>query len=1692
MKCFWVRWVAALCWLGMVLEGQAQVIISEFTAANQRVLADRDGDFPDWIELFNAGGTPVNLDGWSLTDLASQPAKWQFPAITIGARSFLVVFASGKSRATPNAELHTSFSLDADGEYLALVRPGGTVESSFNPQFPEQFDDVSYGVAADGTTFHYFSKPTPGAVNASGFLAFVADTKFSHDRGFYEQPFDLTLSTATPGATICYTTNGLVPTLANGLVYSTPIRISGTTVLRARAFKDGYEPSNTDTHTYLFLEDVIRQSPDGAPPPGWPTSWGNNVRDYGMDPDVVNNTLYRGTIKNDLKAVPSFSIVMDLRDLFDPTRGIYANAGQDGRAWERPTSLELINPDGTRGFQINAGIRIRGGFSRSSQNPKHAFRLFFRSDYGDAKLKYPLFGDNGTDTFDAIDLRTFQNYSWSFQGDSRGIFVRDQFSRDAQLAMGHQGERGHYYHLYINGQYWGLFNTCERPEASFAETYYGGSREDYDVIKVEAGPYTLNATDGTMAAWTRLYNLAKGDLSNDELYQRLQGNNPDGTRNPAYENLIDVPNLIDYMLVIIYGGNLDAPISNFLGNTRPNNWYGIRSRIGPHGFRFFAHDAEHTLLNVSEDRTGPFPAGDTSVNYSSPQWLMKRFSANAEFRMLFADHVHRHFFNNGIFTPQEARTLFLKRTAEIDRAVVGESARWGDAKRATPLTRTDWLNAVNGVLNNFFPRRTSVVLTQLRADGLYPALAAPTFGQHGGAIARGYPLSMSAPEGTIYYTLDGSDPRLRGGERSSSARAYSGPVTLTESVRVKSRTQNGALWSALNEAEFTIIQTFKDLFVTEIMFNPPGEAGVDGDEFEFIELKNVSSADLDLSGVNFTSGISFRFPNGTVLGPGQFVVLASNAEQFQKRYPAVRVAGAYTGRLANAGERITLVHATGDAIFTVAYSDQPPWPPSADGAGFSLVPINPNLNLNPDDPAQWRSSTRPGGSPGADDPPPANLGAAWINEILTHTDPPLVDTIELHNPTERFVDLSHWFLTDDRSVPKKFRIAPGTMIAPRGYLVLDESQFNSSPGSPTSFNLNSHGEEIYLFSADAAGNLTGFSDGFSFAAAENGVSFGRHVTSTGEIQYPAQSLNTFGAANAGPRIGPVIINEIHYWPAGADVEFVELKNMTAAPVLLSDPQFPTNRWRLSGLNFEFPSGTQLAGEGLLVVTTADPSLFRAKYSVPANVPVLGPAPGALQDNGELIELKRPDAPDVLPNGAVIVPFIVVDAVRYNDKAPWPTNAAGGGASLERISSTAYGNDPASWRASPGPPSPGLENSGNRPPQVSAGLDITLQAGAFPVAANLSGTALDDGMPRPPGALSILWTQVSGPSLAQFTSPNQLATSVSFSTAGTFEFRLTVNDGALSSTDTVTVTVQRVATQVRLSPLGATWKYLDNGSNPETAWRTAAFNDSSWPSGRAQLGYGDGDEVTVVRFGPNAATKYVTTYFRRTFTASNVASISELTLRVMRDDGAVVYLNGAEVFRSNMPEGEITFSTRASAVVGGADESAFSDKQVDPSLLVEGSNLLAVEIHQSNVDSSDISFELELIGLVAPVDDPYSAWKARYFNAAELSNPSISGDQADPDGDGQTNAQEFSAGTNPRDVASVFKVTEIKALGGTVTLRFNAVAGRSYSVETRDALAPGKAWQTLVKINSAAATGPIDVSDPGARGSESRFYRVISP
>lgn len=808
--------IVAFVFPSLSLRAAETVVISEILANNVSGLRDEDGDRPDWIEIHNAGEATVNLKGWSLTDKATDPKRWVFPAVDLPAEGYIVVFASDKNRAVAGQPLHANFKLKKKGDYLALIRPDGTVADEFAPAYPAQKNDRSYGLVSAGKR-DFLLAPTPGAPNSPVRQGKVEAVKLSHKRGWQDQPFKLQLTTATDGAEIRYTLDGTRPTAAGGLVYRTPIEIDRTTVIRVAAFKEGFSPSSVKTDTYLFARDIIRQSADGLPPAGWPYTWGENRVDFGMDSKVVDDPRFKDEIVSGLKSLPSVSLVMNLDDLFGAEKGIYSNAGRDGRETEKPVSVEYIRTDGEDGFQIDAGIRIRGGFSRMPMNPKHAFRLFFRKEYGDAKLKYPLFGTDGAKEFDNLDLRTFQNYSWSFQADPRGIFLRDEFNRDLQLAMGHPAARGDFIHLYINGIYWGLYNTCERPEASFGATYLGGDKDDFDVIKVNSGfgeggmnSFGTTTTDGSIDAWKLLNEIARAGLADNARYQRLLGKNPDGTRNAEYPILLDPDDLIDYMFIIFYGGNMDAPITKFGGNMRPNNWYGLRNRKGDRGFQFIIWDAEHTFLDVNEDRTGPFPAGN-DLDTSNPQWLWQQCVDNAEFRMLVADHIQSRFYQGGELTAENVGRRFKKRAAEIESAVIGESARWGDTPAGFamgapprigsngeilkgPLNRDDdWKTELNRILTEFIPKRSDIVLAQLFAQGLVVDLPAP------GIAGNLEDATLSTTRGDVYFTLDGTDPRKMGGDLSGSASKATGAIKIKPGQRLKARTRLGEDWSALVE-----------------------------------------------------------------------------------------------------------------------------------------------------------------------------------------------------------------------------------------------------------------------------------------------------------------------------------------------------------------------------------------------------------------------------------------------------------------------------------------------------------------------------------------------------------------------------------------------------------------------------------------------------------------------------------------------------------------------------------------------------------------------------------------------------------------------------------------------------------------------------------------------------------------------------
>ena len=802
-----------------------QLRITEFMADSETGLVDEEGELVDWVEIHNHLSQEQSLENWSLTDSEKDSRQWVFPDVRLGAGEYLIVFASGKDRTRADQPLHTNFQLKKGGEYLSLTSPNGESFGIVETEYPKQETNVSFGfpVAADGTegkSPDFLAFPTPGRRNTTTRLGALSEIKLSQPHGLFKTPFTLEVSASDGDVTIRYTIDGSKPNESSP-VLDQPLDIEHTTVIRARGYKPGYSPTPIVTRSYIFPADRIDDSADGLPPANYPYEWGAGKSNYGMDAGITSNPKYREKLLEALWAIPSYSIAIEPENLFSDETGIYAHAGWHGRKAERNCSLELLPTiDGQEhGFQINAGVRIRGGFSRQPKFLKHGFRFFFRRRYGAKRLKYDLFGGNAAKEFSHIDLRCSQNYSWHHGFNPKALYMRDQFNRDLQFAMGHPSPRGNFRHLYINGHYWGIFNTCERPKAFFGKSYIGGKKENFDVVKIMGGysegsrrTYQVFPTDGNMDLWARLDELSQRDLSDLNTYCQMIGVKPNGSRDPKSKRLLNPVNLIDYMLVIFYGGNLDAPISWFGNNRGGNNWYGLMNRTQNKGFRFIIWDSEHTLLDLQEDRLGPFPLGNTA-DRSNPHWLYQRLLNNEEFRVLLADRIAKHLFRNGILTPAKARTLFDKRIAEIEDALFAEAARWGNPRKMYEAALTDsewqvehhnsgvakhqaWFAEVDRTRNEYIPRRTQVVIDQLFGRGLYPDLPEIAVRWSEGSERE---LELVADGFKIYYTTTGQDPRMFGGDVHSAAHLYEGPLMVVADGRVLCRIFEDGEWGPLRE-----------------------------------------------------------------------------------------------------------------------------------------------------------------------------------------------------------------------------------------------------------------------------------------------------------------------------------------------------------------------------------------------------------------------------------------------------------------------------------------------------------------------------------------------------------------------------------------------------------------------------------------------------------------------------------------------------------------------------------------------------------------------------------------------------------------------------------------------------------------------------------------------------------------------------
>ncbi len=1647
--------------------GGATVRLNEVVAANRNGLRDEEDEPQDWIELYNPGPATVDLRGWSLTDDPAQPGRWVFPGRTLAPGQYLVVFASGKDRrpAGATAPLHTSFRLDAAGEYLGLFPPDQPPRPAdeLAPAFPEQRPDVAYGRDAAGA-WRYFASPTPGATNRGTSLAEpVPEPHFSVERGWFDEPFTLRLTTAFPGTTLRYTRDGREPTADRGEPYTGPLRIERTTILRAAAFAPGHLPSRVVTHTYLFLDQVIHQPAD---PPGFPATWGTYASfpgnivpaDYEMDLDPLradpNNPaspvdpVKLQRLRDGLLELPLLSLVLDPADLFGPT-GLYDAANIVNKAFPlQPCSVEMFLPDGRTAFATTAGLEGHGNASREPRkNPKHGFKLNFRGDFGPGRLEFPLFPESPLRRFDDLILRPDFNTSWRHWSDSpnngngayqrsRATRTRDAWIKHTFRDMGRPASHNRYVHLFLNGLYWGTYDLSEQPTAHFAAAWYGGRDEDYDAY--DQGQ--LRA--GTAAAYNAL--LALTNLADHAAYEQMK-------------RLLDVPHHLDYTLLHFFAGHQDWGLNK--------NWHAIRPRTPDGTFKYFPWDGECVLLNEDVNRV---------ASSDVPSGLHTRLLANAQYRLDFADRAHRHLVAPGrALTPSACIARWLYWSNLLDRPIVAESCRWGDYRRdvhpysdgtyALYTRESHWLPEHQRMVGSYFVNRTTRVLAQLRDAGLYPPVDAPEFRLEapdgpltaGGPVPPGTRLHLRrpGPTGVIYYTTNGTDPRvLYAGTLSAHARAYSGPLTLTATLTLKARVQAGDTWSALHEATFTVAGLGPALAFTEINYHPPG-----GEAFEFVELQNLGPAPVDLDGFSF-AGIEFVFPPGSRLPAGAVWVLANRADPaaFAARYPGVPVAGWFGSNLANGGERLALRDRAGHTVLAVHYDDEAGWPAAPDGTGPTLE--IPDPRADPHAPAHWQASPIVYGTPGRPPAPPAEPGPVGLSEVMADNAGSVPDGdarpdwIELHNHGPAEADLGGWSLSDT-SDPRRFVFPPGTRLPAGAFLVVWCDSRTQAPGLHTGFALDRQGESVFLYNA-----ATQRVDALSFGLQLPDLTLGR-VGGLWQLCHPSP-----GAPNVPVPVGSPAALRLNEWlaePLPGESPWLELYNSGNLPVSLEGVHLESGpaHARLRSRSFlaagghvrlwldteAGPDHLELAwpaGGGRLALRDAATRLLDeiALQPQPAGV-----AAGRLPDGEATVQAfpvsASPGAPNYLPawTGPVLNEILVRDAAGdagwvevFN---PGREDADLSGLGLG-VSTTASAPAAAGWRFPAGT-------------RLAAGRFLLVHCNPAQAPSLAPADPLHSGLALEPVGGMVVLFDASGRSVDRvafgFQIPGQ---SIGLDGDQAWQLLAFPTPRAANAPPAVLAAPHdlRFNEWMARPPEGSDWFELFNPADRPVALGGLWLTDSPALTRRAR------HQVPPLSFiGPR---RWVVWQAVGTETAAPGAVPFAL-----EGDGESLRLYDAR-FR----------------LVDAVDFDR-QERGVSEGRLPDGGETVSRFPDHPTPGAANVRPDTDSDGDGLP-----DLWEQ-----AHGLDPRQPDAGADPDGDGTDNRAEFLAGTDPQNAGSVLALTLERTADGDLSLEFLARPGRTYRLEATEAL-PADVWLPLHTEPATAEERRVSRKVPATAAT--RFYRLV--
>jgi hypothetical protein len=1248
------------------------VSISEFMADNANGVKNDDGSRTDWIELFNFGSEVVNLKDWFLTDDRDKLTKWRLPSFPLNPNGYLLIWASGKDRTNPAAPLHTSFKLEKGGSYLALLDTHTNVISEFAPSYPSQQTDISFGRdEVDPSLTGFFVIPTPGAPNSTSGSGFAPEPVFSVDEGVYTNS-SIVVALAAPSGQIRYTLDGSVPTASSAL-YAVPLNVTAARTIKARVFQNGLLPSAVIAKTYMLVDNSVAGFESKLPLVFISTS-GRGIADH--PPAETERTF------GSMVAVDTF-------------RGLSSTVGK---------------PD----YVGQCGISIRG--QTSSGFPKKPYRLELQDSYRNPRNAELLGLPAGNDWI--------LNNPYTDKPFLQNFLAYELFEK-----MGHYSVRRRFVEVFVSTvsgrisyprDYVGVYLLLEKiqvdqnrvpiekltPYDTTEPNISGGYMFKKD--KDSAGDLNFSTTGGAgfSAQALKIHAPSPSEITTPQfnwLANHLRqfektlyaSNWKTATGTNHYSWYIDVDSFVDYHWMVEFAKQIDGyRLSNYLHKDRNGkikmapvwDWnlsFGnadyLDGWISSGWYYSLIGENEHIWLRR-------LMCGTTAASGTT---------GDADFNQRIADRWSQ--LRTNVFATSNVLARIDEMSALLNEAANRDFQKWprlgtyiwpNPNMYVTPTTYAGIISAMKGWIQGR--------CTWIDSQFLQP----PRLNLPGGRVPMGFTVVLTGTS-SIYYTLDGSDPRLPGGTLSSKATLYSSPVPLAGNARLITRTRNGSRWSGPAGGTFVVAPS--SLMISECMYHPappPEGSPFTAEDFEFIEFKNSGNSVMDLLGFTIHEGVDFVFPS-YVLNPGGRVLVVKSQAAFESRYgTGFPIAGEYTNQLNNAGESIAVSSPLQEPILSFKYNNS--WYPITDGPGFSLVVAD--ETLPPEDLVDlsaWRPSARFHGSPGQSDPPADLFPKVVVSEAVTRPAAGL-SWVELQNLSATVADVGGWFLTDNFDKPKKFRIPSETLIPPGGFHVFTGDDFRS-PAALTPFSLSPQGEQIYLFSGDSNTNLTGYVHGFNYGDQNTNVAFGRYVNGVGEELFVSQSAITSGETNSGPTVAAVVISEIMYRPPDVvlnaslwndtENEYIELFNRSRNAVHLFDPAYPTNRWKVNGeVELDFPSNAQIGPEEYLLLVHFDPVLdpaqlaaFRQKYGVPTEVQIFGPYQGNLNNTSGTLTLSLPDGP--MSDGRV--PYVLVDQVHYANEDPWAPGADGLGQALARHPTSLFGNDPSSWNSSS--PSPGRPN-----------------------------------------------------------------------------------------------------------------------------------------------------------------------------------------------------------------------------------------------------------------------------------------------------------------------------------------------------------------------------------------------------------------